>query len=51
MSKYTVQVAMSYINVIEVEADSPEEARELAFHQFDLSQANQGEGEAWVIGE
>lgn len=49
MSKYTVQVVMSYIQVIEVDADSQYEAEVTAFDQFDLSKANEGEGEAWTV--
>ena len=48
--KYTVQVAMSYIQTIEIEADDMHDAEQRAFEQFDLSKAYQGEGDAWILG-
>lgn len=50
MRKYTVQVAMTYIQVIDIEADDMHDAEQRAFEQFDLSKANQGEGDAWILG-
>ena len=50
MSKYTVQVVMSYVQIIEVEAGDMHDAEHRAFEQFDLSKANRGEGEAWIVG-
>ena len=47
--KYTVQVCMTYVHVMDVEADSQDEAERLAFGMFDLNRANQGEGECWTI--
>lgn len=47
--KYLVQVAMSYVQTIEVEADDMHDAEQRAFDQFDLSKAYQGEGDAWIL--
>ena len=49
MRKYTVQVAMTYIQVIDIEADDMHDAEQRAFEKFDLSKANQGEGDAWIL--
>lgn len=45
MSKFSVDVVMSYWQTIEVEADTQEQAEEMAFNQFDIAKASQGEGE------
>ena len=50
MKKYTVQVVVSYVQVIEVEANTQEDAEIKAFESFDLAQAYQGEGDAWTVG-
>jgi hypothetical protein len=47
MSKYKVQVAMTYWQDIEVEAVSKDFAEVLAFDLFDISHARQGEGEVY----
>lgn len=47
--KYLVQVAMSYVQTIEVEADDMHDAEQIAFDKFDLSKAYQGEGDAWIL--
>lgn len=49
MKKYTVQVCMTFVHIIDVEADSQSEAEEKAFDSFDLNKAYQGEGECWTI--
>lgn len=49
MKKYTVQIAMSYIQTVEVLSDSQESAENQAFEMFDLSKAYQGEGDAWTV--
>jgi hypothetical protein len=55
MSKYKVQVVMSYWQTIEVEAESKEEAGATALDWFDPTRACvQGEGEVYdieLIGE
>ena len=47
MSKYKVQVAMTYWQDIEVEAQSKQEAEATAFDLFDIAHAQQGEGEIY----
>jgi len=49
MKKYSVDVVMSYWNTIEVEAESREEAEEIAFNAFDIEKATQGEGEVMCV--
>lgn len=49
MSKYKVQVVMSYWQTIEVDAQSREEAQVTAFDLFDIDQARQGEAEIYDI--
>ena len=49
MSKYQVQVCMTYVQTIEVEADTQDDAEIKAFESFDLSKAYQGEGECWTV--
>jgi len=54
MSKYSVEVVMSYWQTIEVEATSKEMAELLALDAFDITQAREGAGEAFdteLIGE
>lgn len=54
MSKYKVEVVMSYWQTIEVEAQSREEAQVKAFDLFDIDQARQGEAEIYdteLIGD
>ena len=45
MSKYKVQVAVTYFHTIEVDADSVEEAEATAFDLFDVDEAYPGDGE------
>lgn len=45
MSKYTVKVCVTYINVVEVEAETQESAECKAFYEFDLDKAYRGECE------
>lgn len=47
MSKYKVEVVMSYWQTVEVEAVSIEEAEATALDLFDIAQARQGEGEVF----
>jgi len=49
MKKYTVQVCMTYVQTIDVEAEDMHDAEQRAFESFDLSKAYQGEGECWVV--
>lgn len=49
MKKYTVQVVMSYVQTIDVEADNQHDAEIMAFESFDLTKAYQGEGDAWTV--
>ena len=49
MNKYTVQVCMTYVHVIDVEADDQQSAEEKAFESFNLDQAHRGEGECWTV--
>lgn len=47
MKKFFVRVSMSYIQEVEVEADTKEDAEIKAYESFDLSQAYQGDGDCW----
>lgn len=49
MSKYVVQVCMTYVHIVDVEADDKESAKQKAFYDFDVTQAMLGEGECHVI--
>ena len=49
MKIYKVQVCMSYIQVIEIEADSQDSAEDQAFEAFELEKAQRGEGECWTV--
>ena len=49
MSKYVVQVCMTYVHIVDVEADDKEIAKQKAFYDFDITQAMLGEGECHVI--
>ena len=51
MKKYVGRVVMSYWQEFEVEADSEEQAQMLMFESFDVSKADQGEGEVWDCEE
>lgn len=51
MKKYVGRVVMSYWQDFEVEADSEEQAQMLMFESFDVSKADQGEGEVWDCEE
>jgi hypothetical protein len=48
MRRYTVQVRMTYVHTIDVEAETQDAAEIEAFESFDLSKAYQGEGECWT---
>jgi hypothetical protein len=45
--KFFVQVRMSYIQEVEVEADTKEDAEIKAFEGFDLTKAYMGDGDCW----
>ena len=47
--KYTVEMAMTYWDTIEVEANSEYEAKCLAFNLFDEKRMRQGEGEVMDV--
>jgi hypothetical protein len=49
MKKYKVEVRMTYLHHIEVEAESQDDAETKAFESFDLAQAYQGAGECVTI--
>lgn len=49
MSKYQVQVCVTYVHVVEVEADTQESAEFKAFYEFELDKAHRGESECWTI--
>jgi hypothetical protein len=51
MKTYKVQVCMTYIDIINVEAESQDDAEMKAFQSFNLGKAQQGEGEAWTLEE
>jgi hypothetical protein len=47
--KYKVQVCMTYVQFIDVDAPDLETAEQTAFDSFDLSKAHRGEGECWTV--
>lgn len=47
--KYQVQVCVTYVHVVEVEADTQESAEHQAFYAFDLDKAHRGESECWTV--
>lgn len=47
--KYQIQVCMTYVDIVEVEAETQESAEYQAFYAFDLDRAQRGEGECWTI--
>lgn len=49
MSKYQVQVCVTYVHVVEVEAETQECAEYMAFYEFDLDKAHRGESECWTV--
>lgn len=49
MSKYKVQLVMSYWQTIEVDAIDEVEAVAAAFDLFDVTQAREGEGEVYDV--
>lgn len=51
MTKYKVEVVMSYWQTIEVEAVSEDFAEVLALDSFDIHKARQGEGEVYKTEE
>lgn len=51
MKKFKVSVVMSYWDMIEVEAETQEEAEAKAYDAFDISRARKGEGEIDDIAE
>jgi hypothetical protein len=51
MKTWHGMIVMSYWNEITVEAETEEEAKDMMFKRFDISKADQGEGEVWDIKE
>lgn len=51
MKKYTIEVSETYTETIEVEANSIEEAKELAYDLFDIERAWPSDGRAEYIRE
>jgi len=49
MPKYQVQVCVTYVQVVEVEAADQEKAEFHAFYEFDLDKAYRGESECWTL--
>jgi hypothetical protein len=49
MKKYQVQVCVTYVQVVEIEAETQESAECMAFYSFDLDKAHRGESECWTI--
>ncbi len=49
MNTYKVKVCMSYIHEMEVQADTKDEALDLAFDSFDLSKAYMGDGDCYLL--
>ena len=49
MSKDQVQVCVTYVQVVEVEAETQECAEYMAFYAFDLDKAHRGESECWTV--
>lgn len=49
MSKYKVQVVMSYWQTIEVDAVDEVEASATALDLFDVTQAREGEGDVYDV--
>lgn len=47
--KYQVQVCMTYVDIVEVEAETQDSAERIAFDEFNLDRAQRGEGECWTI--
>jgi len=47
--KYTIEVTMSYTQVVEVEADTQERAEFKAFYEFDLDKAYRRDSECYVL--
>ena len=47
--KYYARVVFSYWHEMEVEADNLEDAKDLAFNNFDIKKAEMGEGEIYDI--
>ena len=45
MKKYRVEVAMSYLQTIEVEAEDMDSAEQQAYEKFDIAKAYQGDGQ------
>ena len=48
MKTYTVQVNQTLVQVVNVKADSQEEAEAQALEEFDPIRANLGEAECWT---
>lgn len=51
MKQWYGQVVMSYWQELWVEAENEEKAKDLMYKKFDITEADQGEGEIWSIKE
>jgi hypothetical protein len=51
MKKYTIEVSKTYTETIEVEANSIDEAKELAYDLFDIEEAWQSDDRVEYIRE
>jgi hypothetical protein len=49
MKKYTIQVCMTYVHIVDVEAENDFMAEQKAFDAFDLDKSMRGEGECWIV--
>jgi hypothetical protein len=47
--KYTIEVSVTYTQVVEVEADTQERAEFNAFYEFDLEKAYRRDSEFFVL--
>jgi len=47
--KYTIEVSMTYTDVVEVEAETPESAEYMAFYEFNLDKATRSESQCYVL--
>ena len=48
MKTYTIQVNQTYVQVVDIKANSKEEAEQQALDEFDPTRANLGEAECWT---
>lgn len=48
MKTYTIQVNQTYVQVVNIKADSQKQAEQQALDEFDPTRANLGEAECWT---